>query len=397
MFVSIFSRDTMKLAIISDFHLGYGSGSELASDPFEALGEALDKAMGCDLILVAGDLFDSRTPSTETLTRGMELLIKPLAAENGTRLVRGIGKNVEELTPLHQQGIPVVAIHGTHERRVRGLINPVQALEKAGFLIYLHCNGVILEKAGEQVCIQGMSGVPEQFSGAVLQRWNPRPQRGCFSIMMLHQSISPFIYAEHLLPLERLPKGFDLYVLGHVHESKKSSYSGSPLLIPGSLTTTQLTREAVAPKGFWIFDTKSGDAAFIPLEVQRRVYYLEHQGSQERLEAELESLLEHPHKKKPLIRVRGMVPDLPGLNSRFGDRTILSVRHETGEEKPQAVGIREHTISVQELGRKLLRQNLGEAGLEQEIYEGVFDLLVHGKPEEALRLLSPERQHKQGE
>lgn len=394
MFVSIFSRDTMKLAIISDFHLGYGSGSELADDPFEALGEALDKAVGCDLILIAGDLFDSRTPSTEALTRGMELLIKPLAAEDGTRLVKGVDKDVEGLTPLHQQGIPVVAIHGTHERRVRGLINPVQALEKAGFLIYLHCNGVVLEKAGESVCIQGMSGVPEQFSGAVLERWNPRPERGCFSVLMLHQSVSPFMYAAHLLPLEKLPKGFDLYVLGHVHESRKSEYSGKPLLIPGSLTTTQLTREAVAPKGFWVFDTKTGDAAFIPLEGQRRVYYLEHEGPQDKLEAELEKLLEHPHRKKPLIRVKCAVPDLAGLESRFGDRAILSVRQDV-EERPKAVGIEEHRLSVQELGRKLLRQNLGEAGLEQELYEGVFDLMVHGKPEEALRLLSPGRQHKQ--
>jgi DNA repair exonuclease SbcCD nuclease subunit len=394
LFANIFSRDTMKLAIMSDFHLGHGLGSELAEDAFRALSEALDKAAGCDIILVSGDLFDSRTPSTETLTRGMELLIKPLAAGNGTRLARGIGKDMEGLTPLHQQGIPVVAIHGTHERRVKGLINPVQALEKAGFLIYLHCNGVVLEKSEEKVCIQGMSGVPDQLSEAVLQRWNPKPARGCFNVLMLHQSVSPFIYAEHLLPLEKLPKGFDLYVLGHVHESRKSGHSGSPLLIPGSLVTTQLTREAVSPRGFWIFDTRSGDAAFIPLENQRRVYYLEHEGPQEELEAGLEKLLEHPHKRKPLIRIKGRVPDLPGLSSRFGERAILSVRQPESDEQPRAVGIREHMLSVQELGKKLLRQNLGKAGLEEELFEGVFDLLVHGKPDEALRLLSPESQHK---
>jgi DNA repair exonuclease SbcCD nuclease subunit len=384
----------MKLAIISDAHLGHGSGSELAQDPFEALGEALDKSLGCDIILLAGDLFDSRTPSTESLTRGMELLIKPIAAENGTRLVQGINKNIEELTPLHQQGIPVVAIHGTHERRVRGLLNPVQALEKAGFLIYLHCSGVVLEKAGESICIQGMSGVPDQFSEAVLDRWNPRPQRDCFNVLMLHQSVSPFMYARHLLPLEKLPRGFDLYVPGHVHESKKSSYSGSPLLIPGSLIPTQLTREAAAPRGFWLFDTGSGDAAFMTLGCQRRVYYLEHEGPQEKLDAEIEKLLEHPHRKKPIVRISGKGLDMAELSSRFGERAVLSIR-QVAEEEPQVMGIEEHKLSVQELGRKLLRQNLGEAGLEEELFEGVFDLLVHGKPGEALRLLSPERQHKQ--
>lgn len=384
----------MKLAIISDFHLGHGSGSERAGDTFEALSEALDRSAGCDIILVPGDLFDSRTPPTDVLARGMELLIKPLSSGNGTKLVRGIGKDLGELTPLHRQGIPVVAIHGTHERRVKGLLNPVQALEKAGFLIYLHCNGVVLEKSGERICIQGMSGVPDQFSEAVLKRWNPKPAKGCFNVIMVHQSVSPLMYAEHLLPLERLPGGFDLYILGHIHESKKLSHSGSPLLIPGSLITTQITKDAVSPRGFWIFDTKSGDAAFIPLESQRRVYYLEHEGTQEELEAELEKLLEHPHKRKPLIRIKGSVNDPDGLGSRFGERAILSVRQPVERERPRAVGIMEHALSVQEMGRKLLRQNLEGAGLEQETFEGVFDLLVHDKPEEALRLLSPERQDK---
>lgn len=384
----------MRLAIFSDAHMGHGSGTERSGDSFEALEEVIGKSLGCDLIIIAGDLFDSRTPSTEALTKGMELLIKPIATENGTKLIEGIDKDIEDLTPLHQQGIPVVSIHGTHERRVRGLINPVQALEKAGFLIYLHCNGVVLERAGERICIQGMSGVPDQFSEAILQRWNPKPQKGCFNILMLHQSVSPFMYATNLMPLERIPKGFDLYVLGHVHESKKSSFAGSPLLIPGSLVPTQLTKDAVSSRGFWVFDTATGDAAFIPLEAQRRVYYLEHEGPQERLEADIEKLLEHPHPKKPIIRIKGKDLDLAGLNSRFSGRAMLSIKQIQEEEQPKAVGIEEHSLSVQELGKKLLRENLEASDLEQELFENLFELLVHGKGEEALRLLRPERQHK---
>jgi DNA repair exonuclease SbcCD nuclease subunit len=385
----------MRISIISDVHLGFSHSSEKGEDSFEGFREALEKSMGCDLILLAGDLFDSRSPSTETLTRCMESLIRPIAAENGTRLVGGMGKDVGNLTPLHQQGIPVVAIHGTHERRVRGLINPIQAMEKAGFLIYLHVNGVVLEKSGEQVCIQGMSGVPDQFSEAVLDRWRPKPRKGCVNILMIHQSVESFMYASHLLPLGKIPKGFDLYVLGHVHESRKSEYSGSPLLIPGSIVTTQQTREAVAPRGFWIFDTKTGDSLFMALDSQRRFFYLEHEGDQERLESDLEKLLEHPLKKKPLIRIKGSGLDIQGLNSRFGDRAIISVSKEVRKLESRPLGVREHKLSVQELGRKLLRQNLEESGLDQEAFEGVFDLLVHGKPEDALRLLSPERQVKQ--
>ncbi len=383
----------MRIALISDVHLGYGSGTELFSDPFEAFGEALEKSLGCDIILIGGDLFDSRSPSTEILTRGMELLIKPLVSEDGAGLVRGIGKNVDELTPIHQQGIPVVAIHGTHERRVRGLINPIQALEKAGFLIHLHCNGMVLEKDGESVCIQGMSGVPEQFSAAVLDRWSPRPVKGCFNVLMFHQSVSPFMYANHLLPVEKVPRGFDLYVLGHMHESKKAEYSGSPLIIPGSLVVTQLTREAVVPRGFWVMDTRTGDAAFIPLDTQRRFYHMEHEGTREELETEVEKLLSHSHAKKPLIRIKGKDMDTQALNSRFGERSVLSLRQPVEEEvKPDAAGMEEHTMSVKELGTKLLRKNLQSAELEGETFEGLFELLVDGKPEQALRLLRPERQ-----
>jgi DNA repair exonuclease SbcCD nuclease subunit len=384
----------MRLAIFSDVHLGHGSGTELEGDPFESLGEVLDKSLGCDLILIAGDLFDSRSPSTETLTRCMELLIKPLSHENGSRLVKGIGKDIKALTPLHQQGTPVVAIHGTHERRVKGLINPVQALEKAGFLIHLHANGVVLERDGERVCVQGLSGVPEHLSEAALKRWNPRPERGCYNIMMLHQSVSPFMYAEHLLPLERIPKGFDLYVLGHIHESRKADHSGSTLLIPGSLVPTKLTKEELSPRGFWFMDTRTGDAAFMTLESQRRVYYIEHEGEQDKLDLELEKLLQHPHQKKPLIRVKGRDLDVQGLNARFGERSLVSVRQTADKEQPEAVGIEQQSLSVRELGSKLLRQNLESAGLDTEVFGSVFELLEHGKPGEALRLLSPQRQHK---
>ena len=70
------------------------------------------------------------------------------------------------------------------------------------------------------------------------------------------------------------------------------------------------------------------------------------------------------------------------------------MREERDDKPPEAVGIEEHTLSVKELGKKLLGENLESAGLERELFSGVFELLSHGKGEEALRLLSPERQHK---
>jgi hypothetical protein len=55
------------------------------------------------------------------------------------------------------------------------------------------------------------------------------------------------------------------------------------------------------------------------------------------------------------------------------------------------VSFQEHAVSVKEMGSKLLRKNLKAADLEEERFSGLFDLLVEGKPDQALRLLRPER------
>ncbi|NIQ17993.1 MAG: hypothetical protein GTN43_04250, partial [Candidatus Aenigmarchaeota archaeon] len=86
-------------------------------------------------------------------------MIKPLLVKNDVKLVKGIEKDISKISEIALMGIPIVAIHGTHERRTKGLLNPVEALEKAGFLIYLHCNGVIFKKGSERVAVHGMSGV----------------------------------------------------------------------------------------------------------------------------------------------------------------------------------------------------------------------------------------------
>ena len=77
-----------------------------------------------------------------------------------------------------------------------------------------------------------------------------------------------------------------------------------------------------------------------------------------------------------------------GVWTNLGDGPLASI---VIRDTPEDMGIIEHTLSVQELSKKLLRENIKEAGLEQDVFEGVFDLLAHGKHEEALRLLSPER------
>jgi DNA repair exonuclease SbcCD nuclease subunit len=386
----------MKIAILSDIHLGYDWGTERQDDAFEALGEALEKVAGCDAILVAGDMFDTRIPGTEVLAKAMELLIKPLTDSSEAQITGGVDKRTDRLLPLGP-GMPVIAIHGTHERRVRGLLNPVEALEKAGFLVYLHCNGIVLEKPGERVCIQGLSGVPDQFAETVLKQWNPKPMADAFNIFVLHQSIKQFMLAPNAIDVEALPKGFDFYVCGHMHESKETRYGGSPLLIPGSFIVTQLTKDAGMPRGFWILETGIPPKSnFVELESQRKVYQKTFSSGMDRelVIEELGTLLDRPFDKKPLVRInfagKTDVPDtlLSDIRARFGEKAIIYIRKDIEEEKPVVRSIEEQRMSVQEMGRKALIDNLKGFNLDTATFESIFELILENKIEEAVDLLN---------
>ncbi len=402
----------MRIAILSDFHFGFAAGTEREEDSYSAVREAIKKTIEAkaDIVLLAGDIFDTRSPNAETLANAMEILIKPLLSKSDVRLTKFIGKDREEVSDMALMGIPIVAIHGTHERRVKGLMNPIEALEKAGFLIHLHCNAAVFEKNSEKVCIYGMSGVPDQYAESVLSNWNPKPEASCFNIFMLHQSIKEFLYAPYTIELNRIPKGFDLYIEGHIHEARCTEYSGKPFLITGSLIPTQLKEESTKPKGFWLVDTKEEKDKpdvnakeiikrheplkiyWIELENQRAVYYKKFEKpDMERIESDIKELLKTAHKKKPILRLEikdATATMLHDIETKFGDKFILSFKKEFIETGSiPAKTLEEHKLSVEELGKKILTENLEKSGLEPMSFENIFGLLAENKIESAMEIL----------
>ena len=383
----------MKIAILSDFHFGFAAGTEREEDPYDAVREAVDRAMDCDLIILGGDIFDNRNPNAEVLTKAMEILVKPLLKKSETRLVKGVGKDISKVSKMSLLGIPVVAIHGTHERRTKGLLNPVQALERAGFLIHLHCNSVVFEKNGEKVAVHGMSGVPDQYAESVLKNWNPKPIEGCFNIFILHQSISEFLYAQYTMDLKNLPRGFDLYVDGHIHEAKKTAYDGKPFLLTGSVIATQLKEESTKPKGFWTFETSTSETRWNVIENQRKVYYKTFEDpDMETIEKELAGILKEKQNKKPIVRMnlKGKVRNtlMNEIENKFGGNLLISFKKEVDEKgRLPTKTLEEHKLSVEEMGRKLLLENLEKSGLDIRTFENLFELLVEGKLSEGMETL----------
>ncbi|MEM0333036.1 MAG: DNA repair exonuclease, partial [Candidatus Aenigmatarchaeota archaeon] len=237
----------MIISVISDMHLGFSYDERLEEDSYKNFEIAMNKALeDSDLIILAGDLFDSRAPKTKAWAYALKILSKATLVENrGAKLVE-TDKKLKEASIKTLSHIPIIAIHGNHEIRARGETNAIEALENAGLLIYLDKNYVIFEKDGEKICIYGLSHVQERLAKEILDKWNPYPRKDMFNILVMHQNISPFIYSsleQPTISLDNLPLGFDLIIDGHIHIKTLEKINNSIFLIPGSTIITQFQME----------------------------------------------------------------------------------------------------------------------------------------------------------
>lgn len=402
----------MKIAILSDLHFGYGWNTRVEKDTFDNAEEAIFNSLDADLILIAGDIFDSRTPRTETWAGALRVLSKPILVENkGVKLVNTINKNLDEISRRSLSGMPVLALHGTHERRPKEQINAIEALEKTGFLIYLHCNGIIFEKDGEKVAVQGMSGVPERYAKQVSDKWNPQPIEGCYNILMFHQSIDPYVYSPLEPPslnLANLPKGFDLIIDGHIHTHDLTKISDTTLLLPGSTIVTQLKKEeSETPKGFYKVELgKETKFNFIPLENNRKFFYEEIELKpdvtvRDQIEEKITRILTKEFKKLPIIRLKILGKEtnivdkeLREIEKKHSDKAIIYFAKELESvEMSKKVellrNLRERKLSVEEMGLQILKKNLEDLKFGSAFdSESIFKLLSEGDTEMAFDILT---------
>ncbi len=412
--------DSLKIAVIADPHLGTKWGTPREQDSFVQFREAIEKSidLGAQLIILLGDIFDTRIPRQEVWAKALRILSIPLArGQNSINLIDTIDKNLEEISPVALRGTPVVALHGNHERRTRGLTNPVEALEAAGLLVHLHHNTFIFDTSRGKLAIHGMSNVPEKHVKKVLTIWNPKPVKGAFNILVLHQSVGKYVYSSEESPtldIPDLPKGFDLYLCGHIHYRNETTAHGKPLLFPGGTERTQLLQvEAETPKGFYMVELSGRFRyEFIELTSPRDFQYAEMRFEgvsipqlNNEVRAKVRELLEKPRKNRdrlPLVRVRlvGTLSkeasrsefDERAITQEFADRAlvVVSKRDLTApglEEKVQLLReLKERRMSIDETAMALLEDNLREAGYTQ-IFDvrTLYGLLAEARNEEALQ------------
>ena len=403
----------MRISILSDFHFGFAYNSELENDSFENAEEAMQKALDADLILITGDIFDSRLPKTGVWARAIKILVKPLLRESsGVKLIQS-SKDLKEISKRTLQHLPVVVLHGTHERRGKDEVNAVEALDNAGLLIHLHCQTVVFEKNRIKIAVHGMSGVPERFAKDVLQQWNPKPVEGCFNILMLHQSIDPFIYSPLEPPslnLSNLPKGFDLIVDGHLHIPGQEKTDNTIIVFPGSTIVTQLElNEAETEKGIYQIDLDQNiKINFVPLENNRKFFYkeikLEGGSVREQIESEINRILGKELIKSPIIKLRifgketeVLDQELRDIERKYSGQAIVSFVKEL--ETPEIAkkieflrNLREQKLSVEEIGFQILKKNLEELKFDAIFdHEQAFGMLSENEVEKVFNILTGEQ------
>lgn len=270
----------MRLAIVSDTHLGHARGTPREGDPHFNLKQAFEGiiSQSPDAIIIPGDFFDHKIPIQEVWNEAFDLLgmLQRAPSPEGVKIThfpRG-----EAPLVYSYRGIPVIAIAGTHEYRSKDHKNALQVLHTANILLNVHAAHALIEKGNEKVAVHAMAGIPEKRALEALKMYNPQPLKDHHNLLVLHQSIKEFLPSKDdmvaTIGLEDLPAGFDLLVNGHLHWTTVTEWENKKLLIPGSTVFTQMKRlEGKKPKGWYLYDTQTKELVMHHLPKQRKLFY----------------------------------------------------------------------------------------------------------------------------
>jgi len=406
----------MKIAFLTDFHLGFSrEGRE--GEAFLLAKDALSQAVGegAQLIVLNGDLFNRAVPTQEDLFEAFALFAD-CHRFPGPDLKISVEKK-GQAREVQFSGIPIIAIHGTHEFRGRDFKNALEVMDSAGFLIYIHAAHATVECRGEKIVFHGLGGVPEKKAKDALLKWAPKPVPGAKNILLLHQSFKEFLpFDDEMvasLSISDLPVGFDFAVNGHLHSHAEFREGNHVLLIPGSTVITQMKQaESESRKGFYIYDSSDGKAEFVEFVEQRPFYYkkieLENASIEEALERarnELSSLLSKGGERemRPLVRLVFKGSLAKGLNAsdidfskaigEFREKAIVTVSHSfTGEDFSKKIDalkkLQSEKKSIAEMGLGILEKNLAETDFGDAFNaRRMFSLLSEGSTDKALEIL----------
>jgi DNA repair exonuclease SbcCD nuclease subunit len=249
----------MIFAHIADCHIGSWREPKLSGLSTEAFLTAVHESIksDVDLILISGDLFNTSVPGIDKL--------KAVVAK---------------LKELKDRNIPVYIIAGSHDFSATGK-TMLDVLESAGLLVNVVKGKAVdgklklefTEDARTGVKITGMigkKGTLERTFYEDLDRDALYAEPG-EKIFMLHSAITELKSKElaemDSAPVSFLPKGFDYYAAGHVHEVIEKNMPGyGTIVYPGPLFPNNFKElEKLKHGGFYIVE--DWKPRFVPIQL----------------------------------------------------------------------------------------------------------------------------------
>jgi len=251
----------MKFSHIADCHIGGWRDQKLKDLSIQAFEKAIDISIekGVDFILIAGDLFNTSIPNFE-----------------------GLKTTVIKLRQLKEKNIPVYMIAGSHDFSPSGK-TMIDVLEGAGLVINvvkgqidenkkLKLNFTIDQKTNAKITgMLGKKGMLEKSFYEDLDTTNLEQEQG-FKIFMFHTALTE-LKSEELKemdssPISLLPKGFNYYAGGHVHEVQEKDIEGyGKVTLPGPLFPNNFKElEKLQNGGFYIWE--DNNLSFQPIIIK---------------------------------------------------------------------------------------------------------------------------------
>jgi exonuclease SbcD len=362
----------MMIGHISDTHLGAFIGRdeelrEVAEDVNESFLEAIELFIRerVDVVIHSGDVLDEPRPygdALKALLNGVKRL-----NEKGIPFLYTFGEH--DVSPIPSMPYPYLAsLLELAEYVGDGKPHEVKGLTVVGFHKYKKIDREHLVKKLEAIGEQARS-----FSGK--------------KVLVLHQGIKEFFGPGSELSIYEIPKGFDYYAMGHIHNRFETKLGRGLLAYPGTSHWTEVDDPDEC--GVLIVDL-SGDepqAHWVKLEnvrpkVRVRVDVKD-------LERTLKELMGREVAKKPVLwmEVEGEEVDLKTVESRLAQKYVIRrlVLRRRPSEGFELGHVEELDIDA-ELKKSALKVIGDEEVVEYALGE-LLRLLSEGKAEEAERSL----------
>ena len=218
----------MRILHLADTHLGYSAYRKATAegvnqremDVYDAFSRCVDYAIQTrpDLVLHAGDLFDSVRPTNRAITVAVQQILR-----------------------LSKEKIPFVVISGNHEtpklKETGNIFTIFEHLDHVYPIYKNHYETILLKLKDETVCVHAIPQCqsPDEFT--VNMKKISLDKSVDYNLLLAHGAVKGIKefkmneFNELFIPIKELSKDFDYIALGHYHRYTKLQgnawYAGS--------------------------------------------------------------------------------------------------------------------------------------------------------------------------